>query len=104
MVLSCDGSWGHRRNSDQCFAAFIAITWDPTHPANGKVVDFELIRRKLVQETAATTPVQVRRRRTEALRRMVPRWKWGGLVHPVNVVGFAHDQDAKAMALVRELR
>jgi hypothetical protein len=97
-IVSFDGSWGHRRNSDQCFAAFIAITPDPAHPANGKVVDFEVVQRKFGQQKHCNYVGSSQGMETEALRRMVPRWKGN-----MKVVGFAHDQDAKAMTLIREL-
>jgi hypothetical protein len=97
-IIASDGSWGHRRNSDQCFSAFIAITPDSEHPLNGKVVDFEVVERRFGQQKRGNYIGSSQAMETEALRRMVPRW-----IHNPNVVGFAHDQDAHAMALIREL-
>jgi hypothetical protein len=98
-VLAYDGSWAHRRGADQCFGALFAITPDLGDPANGKVVVYEVVQRQFRQQRhanylgSATQSLQAME--PEALRRVIPRWK-----DNPNIVGFAHDQDAHASALI----
>jgi hypothetical protein len=97
-VVAYDGSWGHRRNSDQCFGAFIALTPDPNHPANGKVIDFDFVQRRFGLQQSGNYAGSSQAMESAVLRKMVQRLK----VNQPNIVGFAHDQDAKAWTVIRD--
>jgi hypothetical protein len=86
--VSVDDPSRHRRG----FGAFIALTPDPNHPANGKVIDFDVLRRQFGQQRSGNYVGSSQAMESAVLRKMVQRVK----VNQPNIVGFAHDQDAKA--------
>jgi hypothetical protein len=57
-AVGFDACWGNR-NSGQGMGALAALTADPTHPLNGKIVDFEIVEHGY-RDGAGTTLDRVR--------------------------------------------
>jgi hypothetical protein len=95
--VAFDGSWGHRRNADQCFGAFIAYPPDLEHAAHGKVVEFDFAIRG-VRGLTGNYIGSSQGMETAVLELMANRWKGDP-----RVTGFVHDQDAKAIKTIRDL-
>lgn len=88
-IISLDGSWSHRRNAARCMVDFIDAE-------RKKVVDFEFLE-KTSSRVKGNYDGPSNGMETEALRRMIPRWR-----DDRRVIGYCHDNDGKTRKTISD--
>lgn len=90
-TITMDGSWVHRRNSNQCVIDFIDST-------QKKIVDFDFSMMSLHKlkgdYDGSSNSMEI-----DCLQKMIPRWK-----EDTRVIALSHDNDGKTRVCMDEMR